>query len=118
MTFLSGKVFDTSVYQYETNLDRDLTLIFAEAHRTLVDSSSIQPEDASAVQHELEDANAVQHELEDANTVQYRPEDWADEGIKYLVGQNFASVAMNEEKDVLVEFYAPSGGHCEELAPV
>ena len=36
-------------------------------------------------------------------------EDWADKakGIKYLVSENFASVAMDEGKDVLVEFYAP-----------
>ncbi|KAK0546225.1 hypothetical protein OC846_004540 [Tilletia horrida] len=35
-----------------------------------------------------------------------------------LTAANFDSIVMDEEKDVLVEFYAPWCGHCKNLAPV
>lgn len=37
--------------------------------------------------------------------------------VKVLRGSSFNDIVMNNDKDVLVEFYAPWCGHCKKLAP-
>lgn len=38
--------------------------------------------------------------------------------VTVLRGESFADIVVNNDKDVLVEFYAPWCGHCKKLAPI
>lgn len=76
----------------ETNLDADVVSLFVKG---------------------VLDGTVKQHLLS-----QDLPEDWNDKPVKVLVSSNFDEIAMDKNKHVLVEFYAPWCGHCKQLAPI
>ncbi|ORY00427.1 hypothetical protein K493DRAFT_103679 [Basidiobolus meristosporus CBS 931.73] len=41
-----------------------------------------------------------------------------DDAVKVVVADQFEEIVFDQEKDVLVEFYAPWCGHCKKLAPI
>jgi len=60
--------------------------------------------------------NFKEGKLENYQRGQPLPKAPTEDGVHVLVGRNFKDVT--EEKDALIEFYAPWCGHCKQLAPV
>jgi len=40
-----------------------------------------------------------------------------DDAVKVIVGKTFKELVIDNDKDVLLEFYAPWCGHCKALTP-
>merc|ERR1739838_83125 len=84
------------------------------------DMAKFKPEDDSLATANVKSfvADFLEGKLKQHLMSEEIPEDWDATGVKVLVGKNFHEVAMNPEKNVLVEFYAPWCGHCKQLVPV
>jgi len=109
-----------------------------EEHLRILDFFAIKPEDVPAVRLINLEEGMAKYKFDGAITTpslneflqQYAagtlkrhlnseatPSDWDSKPVKVLTGENFNAVALNPDKHVFVEFYAPWCGHCKELAP-
>merc|ERR1712088_912535 len=88
----------------------------ADSSRVL-DFFNAKAEDAPAMRMTHLGETMIKYKPEVSNSDD-NPADWDSKGVKVLVGKNFADVALDAEKHVLVEFYAPWCGHCKSLAPI
>lgn len=77
------------------------------------EKSELSKDNIKSFVQDFTDGKLKQHLLS-----QDLPEDWDKAPVKVLVSSNFDEVALNKDKDVLVEFYAPWCGHCKQLAPI
>ncbi|KAJ8969711.1 hypothetical protein NQ314_001625 [Rhamnusium bicolor] len=77
------------------------------------ETDDLTPESIQKFVQDFLDGKLKQHLL-----TQELPEDWDAKDVKVLVASNFDTIALDVNKDVLVEFYAPWCGHCKRLAPI
>merc|ERR1712059_139405 len=85
----------------------------------------VAAKDASGLKYRMdkfEDAKDFMTQLEAGNLEPYLksesvPDNSAN-AVKVAVAKNFEELVTKNEKDVLVEFYAPWCGHCKKLTPI
>lgn len=69
----------------------------------------------------IENLNAFVADLEEGSLEPYvksEPIPETQGPVIVAVGKNFEDVVTNNDKDILIEFYAPWCGHCKKLAPI